>query len=84
VNGYSYEWIGKEGSGHWRLRDKRDNAIGFCYSEYNARTITDALNAEQDAEALALLRELNDALVIPGWLQPRVDAVLDGTDATPK
>ena len=27
--------------------------------------------------ALALLRELNDALVIPGWLQPRVDAVLD-------
>jgi hypothetical protein len=29
------------------------------------------------AEALALLRELNDALVIPGWLQPRVDAVLD-------
>jgi len=29
------------------------------------------------AEALALLRELNDALAIPGWLQPRVDAVLD-------
>ena len=27
--------------------------------------------------AIALLRELNDALKIPGWLQPRVDAVLD-------
>lgn len=29
------------------------------------------------SEALALLRELNDALAIPGWLQPRVDALLD-------
>jgi hypothetical protein len=31
----------------------------------------------QNTEALALLRELNDALAIPGWLQPRVDAILD-------
>jgi len=27
--------------------------------------------------ALTLLRELNDGRWIPGWLQPRVDAVLD-------
>jgi len=33
--------------------------------------------AKPNADALALLRELNDALVIPGCLQPRVDAVLD-------
>jgi hypothetical protein len=33
---------------------------------------------QPESEALALLRELNDALAIPGWLQPRVDAVLDG------
>jgi hypothetical protein len=36
-----------------------------------------AIFERQQAEALALLRELNDALAIPGWLQPRVDAVLD-------
>ena len=38
-------------------------------------------NATIALEALALLRELNDALVIPGWLQPRVDAVLDRAEA---
>lgn len=31
-------------------------------------------------DALALLRELNDALVIPGWLQSRVDAILDRSE----
>lgn len=30
-----------------------------------------------ESEALALLRELNDALAIPKGFQPRVDAVLD-------
>jgi hypothetical protein len=39
--------------------------------------------AQPQAEALALLRELNDALAIPGWLQPRVDAVLDRAEAGP-
>jgi hypothetical protein len=33
--------------------------------------------ARGEEQALALLRELNDALAIPGEFQPRVDAVLD-------
>ena len=51
--------------------------IDRCRRELNqALDDTEKLIREQ-AETLALLCELNDALVIPGWLQPRVDAVLD-------
>ena len=31
-------------------------------------------------QALALLREINDALVLPSALQERVDAILDSSD----
>ena len=53
MNGYAYEFInGRTDStttnprdgGHFRIHDKRDNAVGFCYSEFNARLLVDALN----------------------------------------
>jgi hypothetical protein len=61
---------------YMRLWDFKD----FCDEQHNItmRELEKELEAPQ---ALALLRELNDALVIPGWLQPRVDAVLDQADA---
>jgi hypothetical protein len=42
-----------------------------------AALVIGALQRPESAEALALLRELNDALVIPERFQSRVDAVLD-------
>src|SRR5947207_5764409 len=60
----------------------------LCAEQACRRMMQEALDMTRDAvaaqaeayvesEALALLRELNDALAIPGYLQPRVDAVLD-------
>ncbi len=38
---------------------------------FEALDITrEAVAAQVESEAIALLRELNDALKIPGWLQP--------------
>jgi hypothetical protein len=49
-----------------------------------AASVTLLRKARKDlTEALALLRELNDELKIPGWLQPRVDAVLDRAEGEP-
>jgi len=46
---YSYEFIkGRDGDGgHYRIRNWHDNAVGFCYSEFNARLLVDALNTSQ-------------------------------------
>lgn len=47
---YSYEWIERnvnikqESGGHFRIRDKKDNAIAFCYCEENAKFLVNALN----------------------------------------
>lgn len=45
---YGYEFIkGKDGQcGHFRIHDFADNAVGFCYSEFNAQHLVRALNGE--------------------------------------
>lgn len=44
---YSYEWIEwfelKQGV-YFRIRDKKDNAVAFCYTEENAAFVVKALN----------------------------------------
>lgn len=46
-------------------------------------TAIDLLHIERKelAEAIALLRELNDELVLPAELQAKMDALLDKADA---
>jgi hypothetical protein len=56
---------------HGFSEDQWDSYQSGWFAAVNYYAIT------SESEALALLRELNDALAIPGWLQPRVDAVLD-------
>lgn len=44
---FSYEFIkGQNGDGgHYRIRDAKDNALCFCYSEFNAQDVVRLLNA---------------------------------------
>jgi len=44
---------------------------------------SEAVQAKVEIEALALLREINDALVLPSALQERVDKILDQQEEKP-
>lgn len=43
---FSYEFIEKRVQGKWRIRDSKDNAVGWAENEEAAKYICDHLNKE--------------------------------------